>query len=521
VRADLLSRAPGAAVSEETDDILRASFADLADDFEELAWLLRSGAERVRLSLEDVDGAAAHIPRRSRLAVGEHARLLLSRSMAAGNELDSLGEAAATGSLDLDKLARLTERKRVLADLVRTQQALAASLITATDWQSPSFAHAVHSIAGRYTGKIDEHQTDYKRDRHSDAKAFEEAYLAEYVDNPHGHELRAVMTNCGMAAFTTVLDYLRLEDRIRRDVFVGRSLYHECKALVASAFGSRVREFDEADTEGAIRLIDQAQPGAVFVDSLCNAKGILVPDLQSLTRQLIGRGNPTYLVIDNTGLSCAFQQFLEPSLGSLRPIVIESLTKYAQFGLDHATAGMIVCLREDADALDAYREHLGTNVTDTSVHVIPWPGRRLLERRLARLERNSMLLASHSGGLGGRAVSGVAYPGLPSHPSHQIASLLPFRGGFLEIEFAEPYDRVDMHRRFVREALLAASERGVPLTAGASFGLNTTRIYNTASTSSHGRPFVRLCAGTEHRLGVEGLREAFAIAANRLATRGD
>jgi cystathionine beta-lyase/cystathionine gamma-synthase len=519
VRADLLSRSPGAAVPEETDELLRASHADLADDFEELAWLLRSSAERVRVSFEEIEGAAAHIPRLSHLAVGEHAGLLLSRSVTAGNELDRLRKAAATGSLDLDTLARLTERKRVLADLVRTQKALAASFITATDWQSPSFAHTVYSMAGRYTGRIAEHQTDYKRDRHADAKAFEDAYLAEYVDNPHAHELEALMTNCGMAAFTTVLDYLRLEDRIRGDVLVGRSLYHECKALVASAFGPHVREFDEADAERAIRLIDEVQPAAVFVDSLCNAKGIVVPDLGSLTGHLISRGSPTYLVIDNTGLSCAFQQFLEPSLGSLRPIIIESLTKYAQFGLDHATAGMIVCLREDAGALDAYREHLGTNVTDTSVHVIPWPDRRLLDRRLARLEGNTRILASglreHVDRSPSPIVRGVAYPGLLDHPSFDVASRLPFRGGFFEIEFAD--DRVDVHRRFVREALAAASEQGVPMTAGASFGLNTTRIYNTASNSSRGRPFVRVSPGTEHRLGVEALKGVFARAIDQLA----
>src|SRR5439155_14550363 len=107
VRADLLTRAPGP-TSPETDDLLPASLADLADHFEELAWLLRSSAERVRVSFEEIEGAAAHIPRRSRLVLGEHSRLLLSRSLTVGNELDSVREAAATGSLDLETLARLT-----------------------------------------------------------------------------------------------------------------------------------------------------------------------------------------------------------------------------------------------------------------------------------------------------------------------------------------------------------------------------------------------------------------------------
>jgi hypothetical protein len=63
-----------------------------------------------------------------------------------------------------------------------------------------------------------------------------------------------------------------------------------------------------------------------------------------------------------------------------------------------------------------------------------------------------------------------------------------------------------MHRRFVDLLLDQAAELRVPLLAGASFGLDTTRIYLTAATNDLGRPFVRVAAGTEHRLEMERLK---------------
>jgi cystathionine beta-lyase/cystathionine gamma-synthase len=363
------------------------------------------------------------------------------RSAAWLREIGELTHRALADFPTVPALARLAEQKRIYADLVRTHQAVAASLITSSDWQSPSFLHAVRSMAGRYTGRITEHVDDYKRDRHGDAAAFEEAYLREYVDDHDRLGLRALMTSGGMSAFTTILGWLLLDHLVEGSVLIGRALYHECRELVVSAFGSRVREFDEADTAGTLRLIDASSPRAIFVDSLCNAKGIPVPDIEAMIGAIGALPHDVHLVVDNTGLSCGFQPYrVAPTHGPARPIVFESLTKYAQFGLDHVTAGMIVAPCEEAERLDAYREHLGTNVADTSVYLVPWPDRTLLKRRLARLERNASILASRLAAhhrLGGPVFRGIAYPGLPGDRSFDVASCLPFRGGFFEIEFAD------------------------------------------------------------------------------------
>jgi cystathionine beta-lyase/cystathionine gamma-synthase len=401
---------------------------------------------------------------------------------------------------------------------------LLAAAITATDWQSPSFGHSVRSTAGRWTGRVTEHVDDYKRDRHHDAAEFELAFLREYVDAPPGVDVRALMTSCGMSAFTTIVAYLQMEEKVSGPVMVGRRLYHECRQLIwGSDLRCRAVDIDELDLPGTLRAIEEHRPGAVFLDSLCNSKGIAVPDLAAVIKRLARRDDRVYLVIDNTGLSCTFQPLalLPPGPTGLRLLVFESLTKYAQLGLDRTAAGVILALPDDAEGLSDYREHLGTNVADSSAHVVPRPCRSVLERRLQRLDRNASLLATHlqehAERLGSEVFEGVCYPGLPHHPSFAVARGLAFRGSFFSIGFGPGHDRPDVHRRFIRAVLEEASRVEVAVVAGASFGLNTTRVYPTASRTDRGSPFVRVSAGTEHRVQVEDLKVVMVRAMHRLA----
>src|SRR5207302_9470279 len=128
---------------------------------------------------------------------------------------------------------------------------------------------------------------------------------------------------------------------------------------------------DESDTRALLRALDEHRPAAMFLDTLCNTKWMPMPDIAAVVPRLRG----AYLVLDNTGLGPAFQPFALPGADRARLIVFESLLKYAQLGLDRVTAGVIVARREDAEALDDYREHLGMNVADACVRMLPPPSR--------------------------------------------------------------------------------------------------------------------------------------------------
>ncbi|HEV8683572.1 MAG TPA: hypothetical protein VGS09_12490, partial [Actinomycetota bacterium] len=79
------------------------------------------------------------------------------------------------------------------------------------------------------------------------------------------------------------------------------------------------------------------------------------------------------------------------------------------------------------------------------------------------------------------------------------------------------FDRPDIHHRLVDLALEEARLRHVPLVGGASFGLDTTRVYPTAATSRCGRPFVRVSPGIEHAAAIQEVAEVLAAVVAQIA----
>ena len=350
---------------------------------------------------------------------------------------------------ELDLKPTAGRRDRVAAHL-RREYAFRAAAATAHDWQSPAIGAGVRA-----------HVDDYKRDRHAYAATYEDAYLRELVGVSG---VRAFATSCGMAALTTILAFLQVEE----PVLVGRASYHETKDLVARRFGSRAVEIDESDLPDAIAALD---PAAVFVDSLCNSRGLVVPPLDRILAAARG-----WVVVDNTCLGPACRPF--DSRAPKLLVVWESLLKLAQFGLDRANAGILLARGPRSDELDTLRERLGTNASDTAILSLPPPDRERLARRLSRLERNAAILAERLGG---------SYPGV---------------GPILQLDVPEP-------ERWIARALAQAPRRGVQVTHGTSFGFDHTRVYVTAPGSDS---FLRIAPGTEDRLRIETVAEALSAA---------
>ena len=252
----------------------------------------------------------------------------------------------------------------------------------------------------------------------------------------------------------------------------------------------------------------------MFLDSLSNTAWMPMPDLPRVIERL--RGRDTYLIVDNTCLSVGCQPFELAGAGdAVRLVVFESLLKYAQFGLDRVNAGVIVARAADAEALDRYREHTGANIPDFAAHALPPPDRNVLERRLGRIERNALYLAARLAESASPGVT-VVHPGLPGHPGADVAARLRFSGGCLSVVLPDTEQRLDRQRALVEAAVAEAARRQVRLVAGSSFGFDTTRIYLTAANAERGTPFVRVAAGTEHRLELEPLATALAAATERV-----
>jgi len=97
----------------------------------------------------------------------------------------------------------------------------------------------------------------------------------------------------------------------------------------------------------------------------------------------------------------------------------------------------------------------------------------------------------------------VAHPALVSHPGHDRlpATWLTLRLGTPERAAA-----------FVEAALAHARARGTALVEGASFGLDTTRIYAPSPGQGESCGFVRISAGIEHAESLERLGRALVRA---------
>jgi cystathionine beta-lyase/cystathionine gamma-synthase len=492
------------------EPLLGAAVADLGADLDELLFLARGAEAGLAEAADELARASLHTRTRELLR-REHAHAR-RRYRTIEEHLLALCARAADTSPSRSLIEQLAAEKASLADLLRVEQGLSAALDGAADWQSPSFLHSVAPTAGRHEGLIRAHWNDYKRDRHVDGDRYERRYLQALVDGPP--DLRALLTSCGMAAFTTVLSFLQLEGELEGPVLAGAGLYHESRLLLERALPGRLQLVDEADTAALLRAVDELRPSAVFLDSLSNTKWMPVPDLPPLLARLAG--TRTYLVLDNTGLSFAFQPFALAD-ESVRLIVFESLLKYVQLGLDRANAGIVVARGGDAERLCRYREHLGTNVADVAVHALPRPDRSVLARRLARLQRNALLLAERLRAQAGESIE-IVYPGLPSHHGSASTRRLAFRGGCLSIVFHEPGATLQRERALVEQAVVEGGRCRVALLGGSSFGFDTTRIYLTAEGAEYGEPFVRIAAGTEHRLEVERVAGVLAAAVREVGS---
>ena len=120
------------------------------------------------------------------------------------------------------------------------------------------------------------------------------------------------------------------------------------------------------------------------------------------------------LVVDNTFLSPYLQQPI--SFGA--HIVVHSMTKYLN-GHSDCTGGAVVLTRtEDAEKIYFLQRSAGAGLAPMDCFLVS-RGVKTLAVRMDRHNANGMAIAKYLEAH--RKVKRVVYPGLPSHPQHEIA----------------------------------------------------------------------------------------------------
>ncbi len=428
---------------------------------------------------------------------------------------------------NIDSILNATlERYRTATthDELRSLQGITAALMTAIDWQSPSFLHSIKSQAGTQAGRIVGTVNDYKRDQNLDAEEFEIAFAKEYIDAPLRMRPNVYATVSGMSAFTTVINFLQHNDKTDGAILVGQNSYFENKGLLKKTFPNRVRFVDEMNIEAILEAVSEHKPSVIFLDTLCNTETVAMPNLAELfpaLAKIVKRH--TYIVLDNSGMGPMCQPLKNfPRLClKLHLIVFESLNKFYQFGMDRVTGGIIWGVGNDTLGITSMRTHLGTNIPDASARAMPEPNRKLLDRRMKRIDRNAQFMAealdSHIRSRSKSPLSHVTYPGLSSYQDYAWTKDLNFHGAFLVLNFKSPNQIVRCSKYFLSITIEEAKKADVELVAGTSFGFNTTRVYLTAlKAQKDATPFLRISVGTEQLNEIQKLIELFKRSIDRL-----
>lgn len=491
------------------ENIVNQSFKDLKQDFEELFYLFHSSTTHLQTCLQDLEKQKKNIQETSYLFMENRLRTFIDKNLQIETKLKQFFQLIQTRQLPLRKII---EEKRVFFELYRTRISILNGLITASDWQSPSYNHSLYSMAGKQTGKIIETKNDYKRDRHLDENSYQIKFIKEYTQGLFKGFSFSLLTSNGMSAFSTVLLYLLGHKKIKGSVLIGKSIYFENKELV-KRLCSTVYEVDENKTDAIISILKIKKPSVIILDSLSNSSQIVMPDVEKIISYLNTQyKSEIYLLLDNTCLSIAFKPSQLTQAKHVHVITIESLNKYHQFGTDRVTAGIIYLKSPIKDLDDIYhiRDHIGANIIDSSIYSLPIPNNTMLVKRLARLERNTNYLATaiqeYVKENSKSSIETICYPLLKQHASYKVARNLSFHGSFFTFQFKKKYKTVKYYQQFIKAVLKEASKNKVQIVAGTSFGFNTSRIYLTSLETDYGEPFVRFSVGTESMSEIEALK---------------
>ena len=244
---------------------------------------------------------------------------------------------------------------------------------------------------------------DYTRSGNPTRRAAEEniAALEGGVD--------ARCTSTGMSACTGVLHLLEAGDH----VISGNDIYGGTFRLMYAVFSKMGIEFSFIDMRDPqnVSAAMRANTKMVWIETPSNPL-LNIVDIEAVAA--IARKNGALSVVDNTFMTPYFQKPLNLGVD----IVLHSTTKYIN-GHSDVVGGAIVSGRTEI------AERVQFNVNALGISEAPFDawlvlrGVKTLGIRMEQHTRNAMSIADFL--LGHDKIETVYYPGLPSHPGHDLA----------------------------------------------------------------------------------------------------
>jgi cystathionine gamma-synthase len=219
----------------------------------------------------------------------------------------------------------------------------------------------------------------------------------------------AVVTATGMAAITLVGYLLPAGSRLVAP--------HDCYGGTYRLFeawrrrGELEVDFVNFAEEAAVRAALATRTALLWIETPSNPL-LRITDIERCAE--LGHASGALVVVDNTFLSPLWQRPLE--LGA--DLVVHSTTKYLNGHSDVVGGAVIARSKEHHEQLSWWANCLGLTGSPFDSY-LTLRGLRTLNARLEQHERNALGLAQWLAEQPG--VARVYYPGLPSHPGHELA----------------------------------------------------------------------------------------------------
>lgn len=295
----------------------------------------------------------------------------------------------------------------------------------------------VQEALGRHKGY------EYARTQNPTREALERN-VASLEGGSHGFAFAS-----GLAAIDAVLKLLAAGDH----VICGENLYggtHRLMERIYTRMGLRFSFVDMTDLRNVEREITPSTR-MIFCETPTNPMMILT-DLSAVGDLTQARG--LLLAVDNTFATPFFQRPLE----SGADIVVHSTTKYLN-GHSDMVGGLVIIRRDDLAESLGFIQNASGAVPGPMDCWLALRGTKTLPLRMRQHDANGRCLAEWLNGH--PAVEKVYYPGLSSHPQHDLARRqMSGFGGMISLELGDPA-RARIFAQSTRIFRLAESLGGV------------------------------------------------------------
>jgi cystathionine gamma-synthase len=297
-----------------------------------------------------------------------------------------------------------TQKRRTIMTSSVSQKTRAVRASIEADTQFGAVIPPLHLSSNfSFAGLGEKRQYDYTRSGNPTRDA-----LADALTDLEGGK-GAVVTSSGMAALTLLTQFLVPGDTIIAP--------HDC-------YGGTYRLFEQQSRKGLFNVIfvDQTNIEAVRNACTCGPKIVLVETPSNPLLRIVDiakiagitKSVGSLLAVDNTFLSPALQNPIE--LGA--DLVIHSTTKYIN-GHSDVVGGCVVAATDELAGQLAYWANCIGIAGAPFDSFLTLRGVRTLHPRIRQHEENAALVANvlndHL------LIDRVYYPGLATHPGHEIA----------------------------------------------------------------------------------------------------